>query len=84
MVYDSLNGGLPAKLTVISYSPVVSDAGGMVYRLMAELDQSLLQADAPLPRLGSQGTAHLTGERVPLIYQLVRHPLQLLRQQIGW
>ena len=84
LLNDSLNGGLPAKLTVISYSPVVSDAGGMVYRLMAELDQSLLQADAPLPRLGSQGTAHLTGERVPLIYQLVRHPLQLLRQQIGW
>lgn len=51
----------------------------LAFRVLADLDKA---AGAP-PRLGSRGTAQLTGERVPLAYYLFRRPLTALRQRFG-
>jgi hypothetical protein len=35
------------------------------------------------PRLGIRGTAQLYGDRVPMIYYILRRPVAFLRQWVG-
>jgi multidrug resistance efflux pump len=39
--------------------------------------------NGPPPRIGSRGTAKLYGDRVPLIYTVLRRPIASLRQFVG-
>jgi Biotin-lipoyl like len=70
----------PIHAAVVSndYQARTSDAGVLSYRMIAHLP-----ADVPLPRLGTRGTAQLYGDRVPLIWYLLRRPLTALRPWLG-
>ena len=52
--------------------------GTFAFRSIAQLNDQ----EAP-PRLGLRGTAQLYGERVPLIYYVLRRPITFLRQWMG-
>jgi len=67
---------VPARLQRIGYEAEPVPGGGLAYRLVAGFDE------AP-PRIGLRGTAKLYGERVPLVYYLLRRPLTALRQTLG-
>ena len=70
-------GGLPAHVRSVSYTPRNQPGGATSYTVMAD------PAGTQAPRIGSRGTARLYGERVPLIFQLLRRPIAATRQFIG-
>ncbi len=51
----------------------------LAFRVLADLSE----AAEGFPRLGSRGTAQLTGDQVPLAFYLFRRPLTALRQRFG-
>jgi hypothetical protein len=51
--------------------------GSYAYRVRAQLNVAAGQ------RIGLKGTAKLAGERVPLIYWMLRRPLASIRQFIA-
>lgn len=67
-----------ARVKSVSYQAETTASGVLAYRVKAEL-----QGDN-LPRIGLMGTAKIAGERVPLIYYLLRKPLTAARQWLGW
>ena len=69
---------LAATVTQASYETGSSPEGHPAYIVKAALTEG-----APPPRLGLKGTAKIYGERVPLIYYLLRKPLRTLRQASG-
>ncbi|OYU26330.1 MAG: secretion protein HylD [Burkholderiales bacterium PBB2] len=69
---------IEAKLRYMAFEAVQRPDGRYAYRVRARLDQ------ATEHRVGLKGTAKLSGERVPLIYWVLRRPLALLRQVLGW
>ncbi len=68
-----------AKVTTVAYHAEPTAAGVLAYRIKAELDK-----DHSLPRIGTMGTAKISGNRVPFIYYLMRKPLTAVRQWLGW
>jgi len=68
-----------AKVTTVAYHAEATSAGVLAYRIKAEL-----VADQNLPRIGTMGTAKISGNRVPFIYYLLRKPLSATRQWLGW
>ncbi|NLX18531.1 MAG: HlyD family efflux transporter periplasmic adaptor subunit [Desulfobulbus sp.] len=70
---------LQAVVSESSFQAVVSPAGVAGYRLRAEFTDAVLSV-----RLGLRGTAKIYGERVPLVYVLLRRPLATLREWTGW
>lgn len=68
-----------AKLRYILYEATQRPDGSFAYRLRATLDEH-----AQRQRIGLKGTAKVAGERVPLIYWLLRRPFAMTRQFIGW
>ena len=69
---------LEARLEFMSYEPLITPEGFLAFTLKATLvDQS-----SP-PRIGLQGTAKVLGEKVPLVYYLLRRPLTALRTRLG-
>lgn len=74
---------LAGELFQTSYQATLSPEGIASYRLRARL-VSNDPADRTRARLGLQGTAKLHGERAPLLYQVLRRPLAVLRQWSGW
>ncbi|HEX2829698.1 MAG TPA: HlyD family efflux transporter periplasmic adaptor subunit [Burkholderiales bacterium] len=66
------------KLRYLSYDATPRPDGTYAYRLRAALD------DATQRRVGLKGTARLSGERVPLIYWILRRPLASIRQFLAW
>ena len=68
----------PVKLKTLGYNAKLTPSKILSYELIAEFPPS-----APLPQLGAQGTVRLYGNRVPLIYYLIRKPLQSIRQSFG-
>lgn len=66
-----------ARLERFAYEAEATAAGQLAYRLDAGF------VDAP-PRIGLRGTAKLYGDRVPLVYYLLRRPLAALRQGLGF
>lgn len=69
---------IEARLRYMAFEAVQRPDGRYAYRVRARLDQ------ATEHRVGLKGTAKLSGERVPLIYWVLRRPLALLRQVLGW
>lgn len=68
-----------AVISESSFQAVVSPTGVAGYRVRAEFIDTTVSA-----RLGLRGTAKIYGERVPLVYGLLRRPLATLREWTGW
>ncbi len=69
---------LTAKVETESYHAEPDATGALVYSVRAALD-----ADQPVPRIGSRGTAQLFGGDVPLGFFLFRRPISWVRQKFG-
>ncbi|HVZ42986.1 MAG TPA: HlyD family efflux transporter periplasmic adaptor subunit [Ramlibacter sp.] len=67
-----------ARLRLYSFEPQQRPDGTLAYRIRGKL------TEPPSERLGSRGTVHLDGRRVPLIYWVLRRPLAALREATGW
>ncbi len=67
-----------ATITRKSYSAVRQEAGELAFPVYAQLNDSA--ADT---RIGWRGTAQLSGNYVPLAYNLFRRPLSAIRQYLG-
>ncbi|MDQ6971109.1 MAG: HlyD family efflux transporter periplasmic adaptor subunit [Mariprofundaceae bacterium] len=70
---------IPAKLTYTAYQ-AQQDSGGV---LAYEMKAAFMPGEVP-PRIGLRGVAKVYGERVPMIYYLLRRPLAVARQTLGW
>ncbi len=75
---DPLNP-LAFVLDYSSYEPSLTPDQIVAYRIVASSSQSKV-----VPRIGLRGTAKLYGERVPLIYYLLRRPITFVRQNLGF
>lgn len=69
---------LQATLRYVGHEAILRPDGQYAYRVRA----SLLQLDER-SRIGLKGTARLQGERVPLIYWVMRRPVAGLRAWLG-
>jgi hypothetical protein len=69
---------LSGTLRYMSHRAVARPDGSYAYRVRARLDAPAGQ------RIGLKGTAKLGGERVPLIYWVLRRPLASVRQFIAF
>jgi multidrug efflux pump subunit AcrA (membrane-fusion protein) len=70
---------IPVELTSLGYEAKMMPNKVLAYQFTAKfLDPSVA------PRIGSQGKVHLYGNYVPLVYFLLRRPLQALRQTFGF
>lgn len=67
-----------ARIIATDYAARVVDGGQAAYRVTARFDDQELA-----PRLGMRGTAQLYGDRVALIYYLLRRPFSAARQWAG-
>lgn len=68
---------IDAQLRYVSHEVSQRPDGSYAYRIRARLVSSTTQ------RVGLKGTARLYGERVPLIYWMLRRPLVVIRQALG-
>ncbi|HEY6529162.1 MAG TPA: HlyD family efflux transporter periplasmic adaptor subunit [Cellvibrionaceae bacterium] len=66
-----------AELVTQAYQAEVTPQGVLAYRIKARFT-------GETPSLGQQGTAKIYGERVPLIYYLLRKPFTAARQTLGF
>jgi hypothetical protein len=69
---------LSARVRYAAYEAVPRPDGVYAYRLRARLDTPTDQ------RVGLKGTARINGERVPMIYWMLRRPLATIRQTVGF
>ena len=67
-----------ARIESISYRAEPTPEGVVAYRIKATFTGNAR------PVLGTMGTARTHGNRVPLIYYVLRRPLTLARQWLGW
>ncbi len=75
---DPLNP-LEARILRSDYQAKQRETGVLAFRVIAEF----VDSQATPPRLGIRGTAQLYGERVPLVYFVLRRPIAALRQWTG-
>lgn len=68
---------LDARLRYMGYEAKSRPDNSFAYRIRATL-----QGDA-LPRIGQKGTARIYGQRVPLVYWMLRRPWAIVRQTLG-
>ncbi len=68
---------LSARVRYVAHDAVPRPDGTYAYRVRARLDGHTDQ------RVGLKGTAKLSGDRVPLIYWMLRRPLATIRQGLG-
>lgn len=73
---------ITARLSRASYQARPTADKVLAFTLTAQPEQAEA-AGTPL-RIGSRGTAQVYGERVPLVYKVVRRPLAALRQWAGF
>lgn len=67
-----------AVVRYVAYEAQARPDGSYAYRVRARLEA------ASAYRVGLKGTAKLSGDRVPLVYWVVRRPLAAIRQWLGW
>jgi multidrug resistance efflux pump len=67
-----------ARIESVAYRAEPTTDGVLAYRVKANFSGSAR------PALGTMGTARTHGHRVPFIYYLLRRPLTLARQWLGW
>jgi hypothetical protein len=70
---------LDAQLSFLSYEPQVDPSGVLAYRMLAQWDSL---EDAPI--LGLKGSAKVYGDKTVLGLYLLRRPMAVIRQWIGW
>lgn len=68
-----------AQIVSADYMARIKPGNALAFRVVAKL----LPGGAPLPRLGTRGTAQLYGHKVLLGFYLFRRPISALRQWIG-
>ena len=68
-----------ARIETVAYRAEPAPDGVLAYRVRATFTVAGAQ-----PPLGAMGTARIDGRRVPLAYYLLRRPLTLARQWLGW
>ena len=68
-----------ASIRYISFYATDSSKNILAYEVYADLDQGV-----SIPRIGSEGTAKIIGDRVSLFYYLFRKPITFIRQKLGW
>jgi hypothetical protein len=68
-----------AKIRYINFYATDSSKNILAYEVYADLDKG-----ASIPRIGSEGTAKLIGDKVSLFYYLFRKPITFVRQKLGW
>ncbi|PKO57196.1 MAG: secretion protein HylD [Betaproteobacteria bacterium HGW-Betaproteobacteria-13] len=69
---------LTAEVRYVTHDALQRPDGSYAYRVRARL------SGATEHRVGLKGTAKLSGDRVPLIYWVLRRPLAAVRQMTGW
>lgn len=69
---------LPIKLTTLGYNAKLMPNKILAYQLSADFTNP-----KDLPQLGAQGTVKIYGHYVPLIYYVLRRPIQVIRQTLG-
>lgn len=67
-----------ATLSYVSFEATLQPDGLLGHRVRARITSD------SRPRIGLKGTARLDGDNVPLIYWLLRRPLAVVRQVLGW
>ncbi|MDK9723004.1 MAG: HlyD family efflux transporter periplasmic adaptor subunit [Rhodospirillales bacterium] len=67
-----------AKLSYVAYEATLQPDGLLAHRVRAAIKGD------DHPRIGLKGTARLDGSRVPFIYWMLRRPLGVTRQWLGW
>ena len=67
-----------ARIDTIAYRAEPTPEGVLAYRIKATF------VGSARPVLGVMGTARAHGHWVPLIYYVLRRPLTLVRQRLGW
>lgn len=67
-----------ARIDTIAYRAEPTSEGVLAYRIKATF------VGSSRPVLGVMGTARAHGRWVPLIYYVLRRPLTLARQRLGW
>ncbi len=70
---------IPAILSYAAYQAQQDSGGVLAYEMRAQF----LPGQKP-PRIGLRGVAKIYGKRVPIIYYLLRRPLAVARQKLGW
>lgn len=70
---------IPATLTYAAYQAQQDSSGVLAYEMRARF-----LPGEPLPRIGLRGVAKIYGKRVPMIYYLLRRPLAVARQKLGF
>lgn len=70
---------LAATVRYAAYRAEAMPDGTVAYRVKATF-----AAGQKLPRVGLMGTAKLYGEKMPFAYYLLRRPLAVARQWLGW
>jgi hypothetical protein len=68
-----------AKVDSVAYRAEPNDENVLAYRIRAHF-----QPGAAPPRLGLMGSARAYAGRVPFIYTVLRRPLAVARQWLGW
>lgn len=71
-----LNGNR-AELISASYAPRVSSEGVASYTLVAK------HSEGNIPAIGARGTARIYSSEAPLIWHLIRRPVNVIRQWMG-
>lgn len=71
---------IEAHLLRAGYQAEKTESGALAFRLAARADAG----EAPASRIGTRGTAQVYGGKVPLIFYLLRRPITVARQTLGW
>jgi len=70
---------IPAVLSYAAYQAQQDSGGVLAYEMRAQFE-----ANQKPPRIGLRGVAKVYGKQVPMIYYLLRRPLAVARQKLGW
>ena len=76
---DPLNP-FSANITRTSYSAEKEGQEPLFFPIAAQFDENQTKSG---PRIGLRGTAQLSGEKVPIAFNLFRKPLSAIRQYLG-
>lgn len=75
---------LAGQLRYFAFEAQARPDGNYAYRLRATLNNSSTSNDSNVARLGQKGTVRIYAGRVPLIYWVIRRPLAVIRQYLGF
>lgn len=67
-----------ARVSSVAYEATPRPDGTVAHRVRARIDDGEAK-----PRLGLKGTARISGERVPLLYWMLRRPIAAVRAWVG-